>query len=114
MPKIQMFNSASVCSGFDMGEFGNLDAKTKNKLVKLMSRISEKSYRRGFQHGKVLLKTVDPVVFRFDPSIDHSPFTDSFKPNGQWASRSGHSAVSRLFIEYGVLTEIGFVDTSID
>lgn len=114
MKKIQVFGSLSICSGFEMGEFSHFDTKTKNKLIELMSRISEKSYRRGFQHGKLPIKSVEPEVFRFKTEIDHSPYADTFKPNGQWASKSGHSAISRLFMEYGELTEIGLINTSMD
>jgi len=48
---MQHFIRGSILSGFKEDEFKDLPKGTKKKLIKLMSRISEKSYRRGFQHG---------------------------------------------------------------
>lgn len=109
MNRIDVFGKWTVGRNFKTGEFRNIDEKTRKKLIVLMSRISEKSYRRGFQHGKCIDKSVDPVAFRFHADIDHSPYTDTFFPNGRWESKSGHSAVARLFMEYA-LTELGFVN----
>ena len=56
------FETWSVAAGCKLGEFANLPPATQRKLIRLMARISEKSFRRGFQHGVVNKDTlcVDP------------------------------------------------------
>ncbi len=65
-----------------------------------MSRISEKSYRRGFQHGTLGIHTINVEDFRFNVSLDKSPFTHG--PKGRM------TAIERLFLECGSFREIGF------
>lgn len=104
------FIDRSVAFGLKFGEFATLDKSTREKLILLMARISEKSYRRGFQYGKEIDgPTVDPNKFCFEgPSLDRSPFTDTFHKDGRWAHKSGHSSLERLMIECGELRKIGF------
>jgi hypothetical protein len=59
MPK-SSFNTKSVAYGLRDGEFSELPEKTKKKLVKLMARLSEQAYRRGFQQGHTLGGQVYP------------------------------------------------------
>jgi hypothetical protein len=68
-----------------------------------MARVSEASYRRGFQQGIVIgqNRIIDPVELRFKRSLDQSPFTDG---------EGGMTAKERLYAEYGVLVELGFFD----
>lgn len=97
------FDSRSIAYGLHLGEFNDLPKKYKKRLVRLMARLAEKSYRRGFQHGIVIgnRRVIEPEVLRFERSLDWSPYTDhpSLKD----------SAVVRLFMENGELRNIGFV-----
>jgi hypothetical protein len=45
------FEARSVAYGLKEGEFENLPPLVRRKLIRLMARIAEQSYRRGFQHG---------------------------------------------------------------
>ncbi len=101
------FVENSIAIGFKPHEFSDLDTDVKNKLIKLMSRISEKSYRRGLQHGSLGIAIVDPAHLRFNVSPDYSPFTDVVGKNNEWVNDK-QSAIDRLKMEYGVLRDIGF------
>lgn len=96
------FESWSVAAGLKMYEFSDLPPAARKKLVRLMARIAEQSYRRALQHGEVLKDRlcVDPAALRFDVSLDIAPYTNS--PSG------GHTSIERLFMECGVLHELGF------
>jgi hypothetical protein len=48
---MQHYIKGTLLSGFKPGEFDDLPEKTKRRLVRLMARISEKSYRRGCQQA---------------------------------------------------------------
>jgi len=91
------FSTRSVAGGLKYREFGSLDTRTKKKLIKLMARISESSYRRGFQHGTLGIHIIDPVTLRFDRSLDKSPYTDT---------KGGHTSKERLEMEYHVLRQL--------
>jgi hypothetical protein len=95
------FLSCSVAHGLEMGEFDSLPPRIKKKMIRLMARVAENSYRRGFQHGVVIggRRCIEPEELRFRRSLDKSPYTD--KP------RMGHSSVDRLFMECRVLNELG-------
>jgi hypothetical protein len=95
-----------VARGLREGEFADINPACRKKLMALISRISESSFRRGLQHGeyftlkgrKLWIKTAD---LRFDVSLDKSPAADDrgFKP----------SALERLRYEYGgTLQALGF------
>ena len=95
------FERYSVAHGLKTFEFMGLPEPVLKRLVRLMARISEKSFRRGFQHGK---ECRDPVVmppadFRFDTPLDKSPSIHGYP---------GYSSIERLFMECGVLTSLGF------
>jgi len=64
--------SHSVVCGLKLGEFRELPAPVKKNLVQLMARISEASYRRGFQHGTLGRHSNDdeplPIEIGFDKS----------------------------------------------
>ena len=66
------FTASSVAHGLKEGEFEELSPDVSRKLVRLMARIAEQSYRRGFQHGVMLGSKVqiDPVELRFDRSTN--------------------------------------------
>ena len=45
------FTSDSAAYGLKDQQFAHLSDSDQKKLLRLMARISEKSFRRGFQHG---------------------------------------------------------------
>lgn len=98
--KMSDFVPGSVASGLKMDEFRDLPDRVKRKLLRLMARISEQSYRRGFQHGIVIgdRRCIDPSDFRFKRSLDKSPYTDG---------PGGYTSIERLQMECGVLHNIG-------
>lgn len=97
------FDPHSVAYGLHLEEFNDLPEKTRKQLVRLISRISEASFRRGFQHGCVQTKNgsvqIDPAILRFKRSLDVSPWAES--------ASGGMSAIDRLQCEYGVLSQLG-------
>ena len=104
--KFEHFTKFSIADGLEPNEFYFLDDDIKQKLIKLMARISEKSYRRGLQHGSLGIAIVDPAELRFNVSPDYSPFTDVADKNGNWVNNK-ESSIDRLKMEYGVLRDIG-------
>ena len=96
------FCKGSVAHGLKRNEFATLPELVKKRLVKLIARIAEKSYRRGFQHGTLGLHTVDAYKFRYKKSLDQSPFTDVLPP-----CSCGHTAIERLFME-NPMEDLGF------
>jgi protein involved in sex pheromone biosynthesis len=103
---IEVFSPHSIVYGLKHGEFLAMDKALKKKLLKIMARISEKSYRRGLQHGSLSTMTVDPAYLRFNVSPDYSPFTDVVGKNGKWMNNK-QSSLDRLLMEYGGLQDIG-------
>ena len=96
------FISTSIAYGLKEDAFEHLSDRDKKRLVRLMARLAEKSYRRGVQHGAVLAKGMSEdamVKWRFERNLDTSPWVDS--PTVQ-------KSIERLFMESGVLREIGF------
>lgn len=91
------FDDTSSKFGLVEGEFEHLDGKTKNQLVKLMSRIMERAYRRGVQQALELYKkdaiddwiTCEPWNYRYDKSLATSIGLDGFTT----------TSIERLFIE---------------
>ncbi len=96
-----------IGKGFREGELSHLDEFTVRKLITLMSRISESSFRRGFQHGQYFERKgirlwIAPEKLRFNVSLDKSPMACSRFPK--------FSAKDRLRFEYGgTLQALGFV-----
>ncbi len=87
-----------IARGLTLNLSQKLTDKEKNALVKFIGRISEASYRRGYQQGHYALKSgnqvTDPSVLRFDRSLDNAPW-------GENAKSSGRNSVDILKIEYG-------------
>jgi hypothetical protein len=91
------FTRNSVVYGLKEDAFEHLSDRDKKRLVRLMARLAEKSYRRGVQHGSLLTKGMSEdvmVKWRFEPSLDTSPWIDS---------RTVQKSIERLFMEAGVL-----------
>ena len=93
----------TITRGMKEWEFSDIPKSKRKKLITLMARISERSYRRGFQHGKVIEDhIISPEQLRWEISDDKSPYTDS---------KGGHSAIDRLFMEYREIECLGlFID----
>ena len=103
------FVSSSVAAGLVFDEFQDLPKGTKKKLIRLMARISEKSYRRGFQQGVVLSEarpdSIQPDLhaWRYDQSLDKSVGGDGMGILDK--------SIDRLFCENGALDDLGFMLT---
>lgn len=98
------FTDDSIACGLQPGEFAGLSADTKRRLVVVMSRLAEKSYRRGFDQGDraVAIGTdllISPVELRHEWPLSKSPLTHE---------PGGYTAIERLFIENPELTALGF------
>ncbi len=103
------FIASSVAHGLTFGAFEHLSQKDKKRLIRLIARISEASYRRGLQHGGIFGHRVDVYAFRYKHSLDKSPFTDvEGAPKNK-----GTSSTWRLFCENGVLRDLGFSDPNL-
>lgn len=103
---------ANLTDGLPPDCFADLSPVHKRRLVKLMARISEKSYRRGLQHGvcdhakECGLTEADASYLRFEVSIDRSPWFGY--PTMKHNLGRGTTAIERLDMEYGgYLSELG-------
>lgn len=101
------FLEQSVAHGFNRYEFLHLSEEDRTRIVLLLARISEQSFRRGFQQGCYMqqnnIVAVDPSHWRLVAPIDDSPDPDS-------KSGSFISIKDRLYGKYGVLTDLGLPD----
>ena len=100
------FDSTSVAYPLALDEFSEIDPSTKKKLLRLMARISEASFRRGFHHGKLETTIAYPFHFRYRVSLDKSPYTNVIGKNGKWIC-TDHTSLWRLNLEYAELNDIG-------
>jgi hypothetical protein len=92
-----------ITDGLPDGAFDHLSARDRARLIKLMARLAERSYRRGFQQGTTKGDFARPQMvagWRFRRSTDKSPWLD--QPGRVEDSRS------RLFMENHGLERIGF------
>lgn len=90
-----------IAKGLSEGEFSDFSPACKKKLLGLMSRISEASFRRGLQHGELFAKDgrrlwIKTVDLRFDVTLDKSPAADDrgFRPTA--LERLGYEHSSTL------------------
>lgn len=76
-------------------DLSGLNESDKNELIKFIARVSEVSYRRGFQQAYVMHDRIelDPHKLRYEMNIDDAPFAEDGTP-------SGLSAVDVLMCEY--------------
>jgi hypothetical protein len=100
----------SIRYGYRDREFAWLPQVVRSRLRKLMARISEQSYRRGFQQGHHFASTGKPIAhdlhdWRYQTPTDVSQFVEA---RGSWARMP---ASQRLKIECGfALDSIGLRD----
>ena len=101
------FLEQTVAFGFSHSEFLHLSEADKARIILLLARISEQSFRRGFQQGCYMqqnnMVTVDPGRWRTVAPVDDSPDPDS-KP-GNFISIK-----DRLYEQYPVLKDLGLPD----
>lgn len=103
MRRASHFHSGAVTYQLHFGEFNHLSSKDRKKLRRIMARISEKSYRRGVQHGYSMAEegeepTISLDDFRYRRSLDQSPAPDGYVST---------SALDRLDIECRELHLVG-------
>ena len=96
--------------GFKDGEFATLPAEVRTRLIRLMARVSEASYRRGFQQGSHLQETGvlkhNVYDFRYKNPLSNSPEGTNGKTAGYCKS-----SVDRLLLEYrSQLSRVGLLD----
>lgn len=95
----------NVAAGIRL-DLSALPARDRHALRKLMARVSEASYRRGFQQGVFMLArgetdTARANKLRWTLSLDVSPRGESY------ARDRGRPSVERFAMEYGDLAEVG-------
>lgn len=96
------FTPGSIAYGFKFDEFKDMPEKMQRRVLKLLAQVSEKSYRRGLQHGAVLRDEIkrDLATFRHSPAMNKSPYADS---------QYSISSYRRIVEEYGLtLRDLGF------
>ena len=108
MRKKSDFYPDSVGYPLRMDEFSHIDKLTQKKLLRVMARISESSFRRGYQHGGLESRTADPNHLRYDVSLDKSPYTHVVGESGKWVF-TNFTSIGRLSIQHGSILEgLGF------
>ena len=96
------FIPASIAYGFKFDAFKDMPIEMQRRVLTLLAQVSEKSYRRGLQHGSVLRDEIkrDLAEFRHTPGMNKSPYADS---------PYSVSSYRRIVEEYGLtLKELGF------
>lgn len=96
-------DDAEITYGFKEAEFSGLPDETKFRLLKLMARIHEKAYRRGFEQGGSLIKDCPDIgLFRCGVLLDYAP-------DFQFPKNCFTSAMDMLFYhECWTLPYLGF------
>lgn len=92
------FTKNSVCRGLKMNEFRNIAPATRRKLVKLMARLAERSYRRGVQQA-LSVGCIHQVSDWRHSSLEKSVGIDT---------RSYVTVIERLFEQNMELRQVGF------
>ena len=91
------YSSDCILEGLDRGHFSDLPIAVKKDMIGLLARVSEKSYRRGVQHGQVF--SVDEVGHWRFGNLSRSP--DANHPSRVL------SVEERLFEQNPEIREIG-------
>lgn len=92
------FIKNSILHGLKMDEFRDMPKATRRKLVKLMARLSEKSYRRGVQQA-LSVECIHPVADWRYGSLEKSTGIDT---------QRSETVIKRLFEQNMELRHIGF------
>lgn len=76
IPVIDFDSVTDPCHGLSHGHFVDLSLQHRAEIFRLISRVSEKSFRRGFQQGYDSHKRGDSLcdlhAWRFDIDLDYS------------------------------------------
>ena len=103
------FDENSPAHGLGLGEFENLSEDEKQKLIRMMARMTEAWYRRGYQQGvDEHIRSPEAInpkklgEWRYGRSLD-----ESIGANGSQVVRS---SIHRLFMENRFLCDIGFAE----
>ena len=89
----------SICKGLNCDEFHDLTNAQRKKIVKLLARVSEKSYRRGAQQSQNV-----PWVHDSQSKWRYSNIDKSIGINKKF----GIKTVDRLFVQYPELNKTAF------
>jgi hypothetical protein len=92
------FIKRSILHGLKRDEFRDMPPTTRRKLVKLMARLAEKSYRRGVQQA-LSVGCIHPVSDWRYGALEKSVGIDT---------RSTETAIERLFEQNSELRQVGF------
>lgn len=93
--------TADILEGINL-DLHELTYSQKKNLVKFIGRISEISYRRGFQQAHAMHDIIDydPAKLRYERDIDKAPWAETGSGN--------RTVLDILRIEYGhAFDEIG-------
>lgn len=101
----------SIAEGFCFSEFADdwekIQPRFRKDLIKLIARISEASYRRGFQHGATMTHdgrfTFDERWlhrFRFETSLNKAPDPQAAPKILCGVCGTPKTSIGRLAIEY--------------
>ncbi len=93
--------------GLHENQFADLDPALREKLLTVIARISESSFRRGLQHGACIAEKGARLRtdFRYRVPLDKSPPADGRK--GGWCP----TALERLKYEHcDALLALGFAE----
>lgn len=83
LPDQDAASAFDVTDGLDLGFMRNLSDEDRGTLARLMARIGERHYRRGFQQGATLQQSdqsMQPEAladWRYGTSTDFSPWGDA-------------------------------------
>ena len=95
----------NVAAGIRL-DLSSLPARDRQALRKLMARISEASYRRGFQQGVYMTLRGETDAARAD-AIRHTVSLDVSPRGESYARDRGRSSFQRFRMEFGDLEAVG-------
>lgn len=98
----EFYSRRSVAHGLAPDIFAALPLPQRRRLVRLLARVSEASFRRGYQHGVECgpQRRIEPHTLRFERSLDRAPWPDN--------PRHAAPVQDELFTQYPVLRELGW------
>lgn len=103
------FDKNTVVYGLNKNQFEHLDEPTKARFIRLMARIAESSYRRGYTSGSNLRPGPDKSICVIDYSLDLSPLPENFISDYP-RPRVDSSSIHTLFLHYPEIDDIGIHD----
>lgn len=97
---MQYFNARSVACGLAPDAFAHLSERDQRRLLTLLARVSEASFRRGYQHGVECAdyRRIEPYDLRYKRSLAKAPWPDN--------PRNAAPVEDNLLTQYPVLREL--------